>query len=145
MRAWKLFCTCIFAMVFMPIAMAQQSPAGLWTTIDDKTNEKRAVVKLVVNNGVLSGTIVRVYPKPGDTGICMNCPGQFKDKPMIGMEFVWGLKEKHPNYWYGGHIIDGKTGKIYRVKMTVKGNKLHVRGYIGLSMLGRTQVWERTQ
>jgi uncharacterized protein (DUF2147 family) len=123
--------------------LAQQTAEGFWTTIDDNTGEKRAVIRMVVHDGVLSATIESVYKKPGDTGICSSCPGQFKDKPTKGLEFVWGLREKSPGTWDGGQILDARNGKIYNVKMTVKGDKLYVRGYVGFAMLGRTQIWER--
>ena len=120
-----------------------QTLAGTWTSIDDKTGQKRAVVNLHVANGKLTGTIKKIYPQPGDTGICSKCPGAFKDKPIVGLQFVWGLKDEGQGVWSGGHILDPKTGIIYRAKMTLRGNKLDVRGYIGFSLLGRTQVWER--
>lgn len=151
MKAWKLLLGMVFTLLLLPSVMAQPkpssmsapTPAGNWTTIDDKTGDKRALVNLIVKNGTLSGTILKVYPQPGDTGICSKCTGRFKDKPFIGMEFLWGLKEKSPGSWYGGQILDGRSGKIYRVKIALKGDKLYVRGYVGLSMMGRTQVWVR--
>lgn len=123
--------------------LAAQSITGQWTTVDESTGKPRAVVNLSVSGGVLQGRIIKVFPQPGDTGICSKCPGQFKDKPIKGMGFVWGLKQKSDNVWVDGHILDPKTGKVYRAKMTLKGNKLEVRGYLGISLLGRTQVWVR--
>lgn len=144
MRLQKILCTLMLAILSLPLFAAQRSPEGLWTTIDDNTGKKRAVVRLALNNGVLNGTIERVYPQPGDTGICTKCPGDFKNKPIRGMKFVWDLKERSPGDWEDGYILDAKAGKIYRVKMTMKGNKLYVRGYVGVAMLGRTQIWERS-
>lgn len=143
MKAWKGLLPIILTILFVPSVIAQSSPEGNWTTIDDKTGKKRAEVHLSITNGVLSGTILKVYPQPGDTGVCNNCPGKLKNQPAVGLRFVWGLREKSPGLWSGGEIVDGKTGKVYRVKMSVKGNKLYVRGYVGVSMLGRTQIWER--
>ena len=130
----------ILALMYFPIVLAV-SPEGTWTTVDDKTGNKRADVRLTVANGTLNGTIIGVHPEPGDKGVCEACPGDFKNKPVIGLQFMWGLKEAPDGTWEGGHILDAKTGKIYRVKMTVKGDKLYVRGYVGVSLLGRTQVW----
>ncbi|MCP0913598.1 MULTISPECIES: DUF2147 domain-containing protein [Legionella] len=143
MKRWKLFVLSVFASLYLPMVMASQSPVGTWTTTDDKTGKKRAVVNLEINQGSLSGTIVRVYPQPGDTGICSKCSGKFKDKPIEGLRFLWGLKEQGKGVWSDGYILDPKSGKIYRAKLTVKGKKLYVRGYVGLSMLGRTQIWVR--
>lgn len=141
MNLWKALCGFVLAVGFLP-AMAA-SPAGTWTTIDDKTGAKRAVVSLSVSGGMLSGTIVKVYPQAGDTGMCNNCPGAFKGKKVQGLGFVWGLKDQGNGVWSGGSILDPKTGKIYKAKMTLDGNKLYVRGYVGVSALGRTQTWVR--
>lgn len=131
----------IMALFIVPSVFAAASPAGNWTTIDDKTGQKRAIINLSVSNGTMNGTITTVYPQPGDSGICEKCPGAFKDKPVKGLQFLWGLKDKGNGEWEGGHILDPKTGKIYRAKISQKGNKLYVRGYVGFSALGRTQVW----
>jgi uncharacterized protein (DUF2147 family) len=139
-RLKHLFVIIMIALCF-PVYAA--SPAGTWTTIDDTTGKKRAVVKLVETNGILTGTIEKIYPQPGDTGLCTKCPDNFRNKPVTGLQFLWGLKHNKNNIWDGGRILDAKSGKIYRVKITVKGNKLYVRGYIGIALLGRTQVWTR--
>lgn len=142
MLNWKRGFLGLILMAFLPIAMAQ-SPAGTWTTIDDKTGKKRAVVQLYIKNKTLYGKILKVYKKPGDTGKCSKCPGKFKNKSIQGLQFLWGLKDQGNGTWSGGKILDAKSGKIYRAKVSLKGNKLYVRGYIGVSLLGRTQVWHR--
>lgn len=142
MRAWTLFF--ILAVSFIPMRLAAGvSPVGTWTTIDDKTGEKRAVVRIEQSGKKLNGTIVRVYPQAGDTGFCHNCPGQFKGQKVQGLQFLRELSDDGHGVWSGGTILDPKTGKIYRAKITVAGNKLYVRGYIGISAIGRTQTWIR--
>ena len=143
MKQFRLIVALAFAFLYVPAVLAASSPAGMWTTIDDKTGTKRAVVSLEIVNGTLNGSIVRIFRQNDDTGICSKCLGALKDKPVEGMQFLWGLKDKGDGVWTGGQILDAKTGKIYRVKLTMKRNKLYVRGYVGLSMLGRTQVWVR--
>lgn len=141
----KKFQVLVVALLSMLFAQAVWADAieGKWTTIDDKTGKKRAVVNLSLSGNTLSGTIQETFKEPGDTGICDNCPGDFKGKPVKGLRFVWGLKQKGPNEWDGGKILDPKTGKIYNAKMSLKGNTLEVRGYLGVSLLGRTQKWVR--
>lgn len=117
------------------------SPEGIWTTFDDKTGQRRAVVSLTLTKNILNGTIVSVFPQLGDTGRCSLCPDEFKDKPVAGLKFLWGLEDSGDNVWEGGHILDAKTGKIYRAMLRVKGDKLYVRGYVGIPLLGRTQIW----
>ena len=144
MKLWKALVSFIFVACYLPMAMAAGgSPAGKWNTIDDKTGKMRSVVRLTVSGNTLSGTILKIHPQPGDTGICSKCPGVFKGKKIVGLQFVWGLKDKGNGEWTGGHILDPKSGKVYKAKMKLKGNKLYVRGYFGFSLLGRTQVWTR--
>ena len=131
----------IVGLLYLPIALAIKSPVGNWITIDDKTGEKRAAVHLVMSGNELNGIITRVFAQPGDQGICVKCPGDFKDKPIKGMQILWGLKDKGHGIWGGGHILDAKNGKIYRAKLKVEGDKLFVRGYVGVSLFGRTQIW----
>lgn len=119
------------------------SPAGLWTTIDDKTGKKRAVVRISLNEDLLTGTIIKTYKEPGDQGICVNCPDDFKNQPIEGLQIMWDLFLKQPGVWEGGYILDPKAGKIYRVKVTFQDNKLYVRGFVGFAALGRTQTWQR--
>ena len=143
MKVWNTLIALVFTLVLSPLAMAAASPAGTWTTIDDATGKKRAVVSVSVSGGTANGTIVNVFPQPGDTGICSKCPGNFKGKKIKGLRILWGLKDKGNGVWDGGQILDPKSGKVYRAKMTLQGNKLYVRGYMGVSALGRTQVWVR--
>lgn len=126
-------------------AAAPLSPIGYWTTIDDKTKKARSIVRISERKGILYGRIIQVFKQPGDTGFCHDCPGRFKGKPVKGLEIMWGLKQTGPNEWSGGHIIDPKIGKIYRVKISLapNGRRLDVRGYIGISLFGRTQAWYR--
>lgn len=119
------------------------SPVGLWTTIDEKTHKKRAVVQFFQSGNQLVGKLMKVYRLPGDPVRCTKCTGRFKDKQVEGMNFIWGLKKLGDNKWGKGYIVDTSTGKIYRFKMTLKNNKLFVRAYKGISMLGRSQVWVR--
>lgn len=144
MKQWKAIFVGLILVLLAPFALAAGgSPAGTWTTIDDKTGQKRAVVHISVSGSNLSGTIVKVFPQAGDTGICKNCPGGFKGKPIQGLQILWGLHDAGNGVWDGGSILDPKSGKVYRAKITLEGNKLYVRGYVGVSILGRTQVWVR--
>ena len=105
MKQLKMVVALIAMILYLPIAVAQ-SPVGNWTTIDDKTGKKRAVVRLDVVNNTLSGTIVKVFPAPGDTGLCSKCPAPFAGKPIQGLQFLWGLKDMGDGVWSGGQILD---------------------------------------
>lgn len=145
MRMSKLLVGLLTALIYIPLTFATTvSPEGRWITIDDRTGAQRAIVNIeFAKDASLKAIIERVIAVAGDTGICANCPGDFKDKKIQGLEFVWGMRKESENVWGGGSILDPKTGKIYRAKMTVMGDKLYVRGYLGYPILGRTQVWIR--
>ena len=135
------FCCRVLVMLAMAAVVQAQSPAGLWTTLDDATGQPSAIVELTLKDETLRGTVRKVFPQPGDLGRCSQCSGDFKDKPIVGLGFLWGLKDRGQGIWLGGHILDPKTGQVYRVKLKQEGNKLLVRAYYGLAILGRTQVW----
>lgn len=123
------------------------SPAGLWKTVDDKTKLPRSLVRISEVNGVYEGKIEQLLNRQPDDdpdGICRACPGDRKDKPLVGMTILSGLK-KDGDVYTGGEILDPKNGKSYRCKMEVieGGKKLNVRGFIGVSLIGRTQTWLR--
>jgi uncharacterized protein (DUF2147 family) len=122
------------------------TPVGVWRTIDDTTGKPRGLVELFVEGGELKGKIVRNFPKPGEseTPLCTACKGDRRDKPVIGMVFLWGLKQDGET-WKGGEILDPDSGNIYsaRLELTDGGQKLKVRGFLGVALLGRTQVWVR--
>ena len=143
--------SCLFAMVFLlpQLVLAQAStPVGLWKTIDDATGKERSYVRIVEVNGELQGKVEKLFDFPGDDPehLCDKCKGDRKDQPVIGMTILWGLKDEG-KVWKGGEILDPDNGKTYRCKMTVSdnGQELDVRGYIGISLIGRTQTWLRLE
>ena len=145
MKQWKVLLALFFTFCYLPLALAKAPITGIWTTIDDVSGKKRALVELRVSGDILTGTIIKIYSQAGDTGICSKCPGAFKNKPIQGLQFVWDLKRKSDDQWTDGHILDPKTGKVYRAKMTLNknGTELQVRAYVGLSIFGRSQTWVR--
>ena len=124
---------------------AQLSPVGIWKTIDDETNQAKSQMQIWESNGKYYGKILRLLKEPngGKGKTCTNCNGRFKNKPLIGMTIMWGLKYDEDNEYSGGRIMDPNNGKVYRCLIEVQkgGKKLRVRGYIGFSLLGRNQYW----
>ena len=93
------------------------------------------------------GKIIKVLKSDdGPNPVCKECDGERKNKPIEGMTILWGLS-KDGDEWNGGQILDPKNGKIYKAKMSLDdgGRKLNVRGYIGFSLMGRSQVWLRQE
>jgi uncharacterized protein (DUF2147 family) len=124
------------------------SPVGVWRSIDDKTKKERSIIRITEANGELQGVVEKIFDQPGDdpAHLCKECKGDRKDKPIVGMTILWGLK-KDGESWTGGEILDPKNGRVYKAKITpsADGKTLDVRGFIGVSLIGRTQTWHREQ
>ena len=119
----------------------------VWNTIDDKTKQPKAVVKFSEeSNGILNASIQKVVT-PGEENACTKCEGAYHNKSLKGLTIVKGLKNVGGNNYDGGSILDPKTGKTYKLKgtLTEGGKKLELRGFIGVSALGRNQTWVRVQ
>lgn len=129
-------------------AFAQASPVGKWRTIDDKTGKVKSIVEITdAGNGTLQGKVLQVLESDkGPHPVCDACKGANHNKPIEGMVIAWGLRHED-GVWDGGKIMDPKNGKVYSAKMTPieGGRKLEVRGYLGFSLLGRTQTWVREE
>jgi uncharacterized protein (DUF2147 family) len=127
---------------------AELSPVGLWKTIDDNTGKPGGLIRITMVNGQYQGKIEKIFTDPGEdpNPRCQKCDGARRDQTVLGMTFLWGLTKQGEEY-DGGEILDPKNGKIYRAKMKLEegGKKLNVRGYIGLSLLGRSQTWFREE
>jgi uncharacterized protein (DUF2147 family) len=153
-RIWWLLAILIMSVVGRaggPASGTQQlqtSPVGQWKTVSDVTGKLESVVSIWEEGGRLYGRIEQLldpdpkYPNP----LCVRCTGELKDKPVIGMRILWGFK-KDGNQWSGGKVLDPNNGKSYQCNISVEdgGRKLKVRGFIGFSVLGRTQYWLRVQ
>jgi uncharacterized protein (DUF2147 family) len=125
---------------------ADSVPTGRWLTLDDNDGKPRSLVVIEEKQGELSGHIEQIFPRPRDNGqnLCEKCEGTRKNQPVVGMVFLWGLRNQGDEY-SGGEILDPDNGKIYRAKlrMSPDGKQLIVRGYIGFSLFGRSQTWLR--
>jgi uncharacterized protein (DUF2147 family) len=137
----------LFFVAFGSQASAQMTPLGLWKTIDDKDGSAKSEIRIVENAGVVSGAIEKVLvstAKPDDK--CDKCTDDRKDKPIVGLEIIRGLKKTEgKDIWEGGTIVEPATGKVYKMTMTPieGGKKIEMRGYVGVFY--RTQTWIRVQ
>jgi len=148
MEAMKLVLAMLMVMLAGGALADTSSPAGVWKSIDDKTKKERSIIRVTEVNGEFKGVVEKIFDQPGDdpAHLCKECKDERKDKPIVGMTILWGLK-KDGDGWSGGEILDPKNGKIYRAKMSLSedGRSLKVRGFIGVSFIGRTQTWLREQ
>ncbi len=136
------------ALTASTLALAQATPTGTWHTIDDATGKPRGVIEIAEKDGVYSGKLLKsLVPSEGPPKVCDKCTDSRKDQPILGMTLLTGLRKTGDNEWTGGEILDPETGKLYKCKMSLAddGKKLNVRGFIGISLIGRTQTWVRQQ
>jgi len=114
---------------------------GKWKTIDDETKQAKSIVEIYKKGDQYFGKITQLLIKPANPN-CTACKDDRKNKPIQGMEIIRNLK-KDGNEFTGGTITDPKTGKTYKCTITRSGDNLNVRGYIGLSFIGRSQTWQK--
>jgi len=147
-RFARIIITVILLTIISPLAAAELSPVGLWKTIDDNSGQAKGLVRIREINGRFEGRIEKIFPKAGDDPApkCDKCDGTRHNQAVLGMTILSGLTKQGEEY-QGGEILDPETGKIYRVKMKLAegGKKLEVRGFIGVSLFGRSQIWLREE
>lgn len=136
---------------FMTGTIYAQDLTGTWQQIDDKTGSPKALIEIRQDsNGTYAGKIVKVTPRPGYTPqkTCNKCPAPYTNQPILGMDVLTGLKQVGDSVNYEkGRVIDPLTGKIYdaKVRLSSNGKRLTLRGYVGISALGRSQTWIRQE
>jgi len=137
----------LLALAWLAHAGTTDSPVGLWKTIDDNDGKPRGLIRVTESGGELRGTIEKgLRPEDREDDICTKCPGDLHGRKIVGLTILTGMK-KEGDHWGGGQIVDPKSGSTYRCKMTLVegGTRLDVRGYIGVSLFGRTQTWQRVE
>lgn len=146
--SWLLLCTFVVAAEAAAQISSGSSPAGRWKTVNDATGKLDSVVVIWQENGKLYGKIEKLIdPDPHDPDPrCSRCEGELKNKALVGLRILWDFK-KDGDRWSGGKVLDPDNGKIYNCYLQVEdgGKKLKVRGFIGFSVLGRTQYWLRDE
>ncbi|WP_153075117.1 DUF2147 domain-containing protein [Paraburkholderia bonniea] len=123
------------------------SPIGTWQTIDDHTGQPKALVQISQDgDGTLSGKVLKgLGANNQPERRCTACTDARKDQLILGMTIINGMKKTGDGVWNEGLILDPENGKLYKCKMHLEdgGQKLVVRGYIGMPLLGRSQTWIR--
>jgi uncharacterized protein (DUF2147 family) len=120
------------------------APVGTWQTFDDDTHAPKALVRIEDHAGIISGRIVKLFPAPGEDPRCTDCTGAQHGQRVLGMTILRNFR-RDGDYWDGGEVLDPESGDIYRaiLRLSSDGTTLDVHGYIGIPLLGRSQVWAR--
>jgi uncharacterized protein (DUF2147 family) len=137
----------VATLLVIPAVSGATTAAGVWRQVDD-TGKVGALVTITEEGGVFVGRLSRLFLEPGDdpNPTCEHCPGDKLNKPVLGLVFIEGMKQSGLDY-DGGTILDPESGKVYSANMHLSddGAELTVRGYLGLSLFGRSQTWTRVQ
>ncbi|MFG6488850.1 DUF2147 domain-containing protein [Roseateles sp. BYS78W] len=134
------------ALLLPALAFAQNTPVGLWKTIDDDGKTAKSLVRISEQGGTLVGNIDRLLdPKDPADARCDKCSDDRKDRPVVGLQIIRGVKSEGDGTWGGGEVLDPNNGKTYRTRLKPVdgGKKLEMRGYIG--PFYRTQTWIRVE
>ncbi len=121
-----------------------QTVTGKWYTVDDNNN-KKSIVEIYQKDNKIFGTIIELVNEEDKGKLCDKCEGKDYNKPIEGLNILSGLS-KDSDEWNGGKILDPENGKVYKCYITLESkDKLKLRGYIGFSLIGRTEYWYRAQ
>jgi uncharacterized protein (DUF2147 family) len=128
---------------------APRTPAGLWQSVDDDTKQPNGWFLIGSKDGVYAGIIAKMFLKPGENPneACSKCTDDRANHPWLGLEIIRDMKQDkdNPDKYVDGNILDPRDGKVYRAMMTLSPDNqtLTVRGYWGVSLLGKNQYWTR--
>jgi len=124
------------------VSPQQQNAVGHWQVITSDGNPG-GKVETYLENGKLYGRVTKERPGRTPQDVCTKCSGDNKGKLILGMVV---MRDFHPDGegWSGGIVLDPESGSEYKGKIWLEGkDTLKMRGFIGISLLGKTASWSR--
>ena len=139
----RIFNSALLLLLFANLASSQGNFKGIWQNIDDEDGKPKSHIEIYEENNEMKAKVIKLLPN-ATVKICTECTGVLKNKPIEGMLLVNNMKKKSATVYGGGEILNPKNGKTYSCTMTlVDDNKIKLRGFVGVSMFGKTQYWYR--
>ncbi len=141
------FVICALFLAFPAVVSAEEedltSPVGYWQTVTK--DEAPGIIKVTMQDGKISGQIVKILSKENPNPLCEKCEGALKNVPIVGLKIVENLEPIGKDTWGNGQLLDTGSGKYYKVKVMLidGGKRLKLRGYVGAPIFGRTQYCVR--
>jgi len=125
---------------------SEPTAAGFWEKLNS-SGKPEGWFRLTERSGVYEGQLVKVFSNSGEDPAswrCTKCEGEQKDAPVLGITMIKGMRRQGLTY-ENGSILDPRDGSIYKARMELSpdGGTLSVGGDLGISLLGRTEVWKR--
>ena len=151
LRNCKYVWSAVLALCLITLANAEegqvlspklQNAVGHWQVINSDGSQG-GQVETYIENGELFGKVTAARPGRSPDSLCEKCSGALKNQRIMGMVVI---RHFHPDGddWVGGTLIDPENGKEYKGKMWAIGaDKLGMRGFVGISLLGRSATWVR--
>jgi len=137
----------LFTILILTISISihSQTIFGKWHAKNENTGKVDSVIEVYEKEGKAYAKVIEILNKKIKNPICQNCNGENKDKPILGLDILTGL-EKKGDEWSKGEILDPRNGKIYKCYIQLmENNKLKLRGYVGISLFGKTRYWYRAE
>jgi uncharacterized protein (DUF2147 family) len=138
-----IVCVALLALVALPTVAAQSDIEGIWVNGDGD-----GWIELTIDESELQGKIIGSPDDPENrkpSRLDVENPDKaLRSRALRGLTILTGFTADSVNRWTGGRVYDPNSGKTYKGTLTlIDSDTLKLRGFIGISLFGRTEFWRR--